>query len=89
MITIYKYLIPNSGVIELPLKAVVLSIGTQGTGIVIWAKIDTSEGKFVQRKFNTYGTGWDIEDQCCGNDEIFIGTVTDAGGYVWHVFEEI
>lgn len=90
MLTIYKYTIQNSGVIELPLNAVILSTGFQrDTGIVLWVKVDTSERKFKQRKFNTYGTGWAIEDQCCGNEEVFIGTVTDVGGYVWHVFEEL
>ena len=88
MRTIHKYNITRLRIIEIPLMATILSVGIQGQEIVLWAKVDT-DNKITTRKFNTYGTGWDIDDQCADSAvEVYLGTVTSPEGYVWHVFEE-
>lgn len=89
MRTIHKYTLGRQGIIEIPVMATILSIGMQGREIVLWAKVDT-DNEITTRKFNTYGTGWDIDDQCSEDAiEVYYGTVAAPEGYVWHVFEEL
>lgn len=89
MRTIHKYILGRQGIIEIPVMATILSVGIQGCEIVLWAKVDT-DNKMTTRKFNTYGTGWDMDDQPSDEtSEVYYGTVTAPEGYVWHVFEEL
>ncbi|MCY1301702.1 hypothetical protein D9M70_513270 [compost metagenome] len=44
-------------------------------------ELDPSAPK-VQRTFLVFGTGWEVVD-----NSQHLGTVIDAGGFVWHLFE--
>ena len=84
---VYKYAIPvtDHPIIELPVGAVVLSVGMQGCNMYIWALIDPQVIAMDLRKFRVAGTGHLIEEEDVGK---FLGTVTGASGViVLHVFE--
>jgi len=90
MITIYKYpLYPSPGIQEIKMpNAKVISAGIDGNGqICIWAEVDTTEKNEVIRNFWCVGTGWDISEIFHFKKIIFIGTVVDIEGLVWHIYE--
>lgn len=84
MKTVYKYTIPflDEAVLELPIGAEVLSVGTQHEQLMLWARIDTeSTHTTVKRRFRVVGTG---HPEAVGR---FIGTVLFRDGtLVFHVF---
>lgn len=84
MHTIFKYKIGPVTEIELPKNAEILTVGSQGSDIFLWAKVDPQAEKET-RRFVGFGTGHDIPDQL---QLAFIGTVF-FGELVFHIFEEI
>ena len=86
MKTIYKYSIDPLFRTMLPEGAKVLSVGSQGSGMFLWALVDPNAPK-VERTFDVYGTGHTV-DYHDGME--FIGTVMMEGGaLVFHVFENV
>lgn len=61
-----------------------LHVAMQNHKITLWARV-RPESKPVQRTFKIYGTGWEMDDESHGRT--YLGTVEDAGGRVWHVFQ--
>lgn len=85
MPTIWKFPIPDTGWVEIPEGARVLSAGVQREQqIVIWAMVDPEAPK-VRRLFTVYGTGREIP--AYGRNASFVGTVF-IGPFVFHVFDQ-
>lgn len=82
---VYKYGICY-GLTEtlLPKHAEILSIGSQGGNICMWAKVDDTVESELRKFFTTF-TGRAIPDNEYLLD--FIGTTTTDDGLVYHVFE--
>ena len=80
---IYKYKITsiNSGKIEMPKGAKILTCQLQGRDMCLWAIVEAAAETEI-RQFDVYGTGFPIEP----TGHTYISTVQD-GGFVWHVFE--
>lgn len=113
MKAIYKYAVGNIEqgsydrmgcfVLELPLRAQVVSAGSQDSELVIWAEVDLAENCTEERAFRLLGTGWnfqervELKDSSNPNFHIekrpvisrLINTVTTHDGFVFHVFEEL
>lgn len=74
----------------------VLTAQMQGDKIVVWAEVDT-ENMFILKKhkltFYLVGTGWYVSDEKvkgnCEDNRIYVNTVQDREGYVWHVYYDI
>lgn len=74
----------------------VLTAQMQGDKIVVWAEVDT-ENTFILKKhrlnFYLVGTGWQVSDEkvksYSADNRIYVGTVQDQEGYVWHVYYDI
>jgi hypothetical protein len=84
METIYKYplrLLADEITLLLPSGAEVLSVGTQGSEIMIWARVHTNHVD-EKRTFVVRGTGHPLT----GQEGRFIGTVQQEP-FVWHIFE--
>jgi hypothetical protein len=89
MLTIHKYdLIKDAGRIEIPAEAEILSIQLQNGKPFLWAKVDT-DFYLSDRRFVCYGTGWELLENSTQESEIFIATVQDNIGLVWHWFEVV
>lgn len=69
--------------IEMPLGAVVLSVGEQRGELVLWARVPVAHYQTEDRSFRIYGTGHQYHDIPRTG---FIGTV-QIGSFAWHVFE--
>ena len=85
--TIWKYqLFPGTNYVNVPRSGRILDIQTQQETITMWILI-FDNNDLVDRKFQVYGTGWEISDDMSSLD--YIGTALQfAGSLVWHVFEE-
>lgn len=84
MYEVWKYVIQPESEIEMPVDSQVLSVGTQGDDICIWAKVDPLAPK-THRNFVVFGTGHQIPDYLKLS---FIGTAfLHCGQLVFHVFE--
>jgi hypothetical protein len=86
--TIWKYpLTVRSGKQDLmvPAGATLLHVEVQQGSPTLWFLINTTNGILI-RTFRVYGTGHEID-----RNELeamsHIGTSTDLGSLVWHVFE--
>ncbi len=74
----------NVSEIEMPVRAKILSVGTQHGNICMWAYVDTNEKRTRVRRFVVCPTGEDIPQ----NAESFLGTVKlYDGALIFHVFE--
>lgn len=73
---------PFANRIDMPEGAVVLTAQLQGGQAMLWALCDPGAPKKT-RKFEYFGTGWEIEQQQLSN---YISTL-QVDGYVWHIFE--
>ena len=84
--TIWKFPLPVTDevtVAALPVGAQILTVQMQHDIPCIWALVD-QYAKSEERRFRTYGTGYDIP----ANPGQYIGTVHMHGSIlVWHVFE--
>lgn len=85
MRTIWKYPLPKPGqsiAIAMPAAARFIHVALQGGAAMLWVEV-LAETKAFHRKFWCFGTGWEIPDGLT-----HIGTVIDAGGFVWHFYNE-
>lgn len=82
MKTIYKYKIDNEVEIDEPIEKV-LDIQIQNGFIVLWAIVSDRQPK-SKILFKIFGTGWEVDDF----PGIYLKTVQDYEGYVWHIFAE-
>ena len=81
---IYKYeLEPNNMPVLMPLGAIPLSVGFQGSYLYVWALVDEYESNVREHRFFTYATG--EEFVLPHGKSTFIGTAPGAG-LVFHVF---
>lgn len=88
MKVIYKYTLRPELVLDIPKGAEILSVHDQGCEICLWALVDPKAEK-EQRKFVSFGTGYDIPD-IPGATLKFIGTThLYSDSLVFHVFELI
>ena len=62
----------------------ILAIKEQNGFICMWILTDLSAPK-CEVMIKSYGTGWSIDPDA---NEVYIDTVIDADGYVWHYFTE-
>lgn len=88
MKTIWKFdvMVNDSVDIEMPAKAEILSIQTQGGLPRMWALVDPNAEKEM-RHFAVFGTGHKHPDEVFDR-LVFIGTFQLAGGaLVFHLFE--
>lgn len=80
MKTVWKF--PLVEKIEMPMRAEILSISTQGGEPMIWALVNPEAKKEV-REFMVFGTGHNVPSGL-----IYRGTFLQAAdALVWHVFE--
>lgn len=86
MLVVHKFVFDNPEMqFDLPLNAQVLSVGRQGTGIVMWVLLDPDpQASKRPRYFGCINTGvqWEQKDKIFN----FLGTVT-IEAIVWHIFE--
>lgn len=86
MFSVWKFELTSMGPCSLlmPEGAEILTIGEQGGGLHLWARVNT-EAPLEERRFWVAGTGHSVP----GDPEIpYLGTAFFAGGaLVWHVFE--
>lgn len=82
MHTVHKYKISPKPII-LPRGAQVLYAGIQAEEFFIWALVDLDETEMVERSFDVWGTGCEIEEY---PNVDFVSTVFE-GPFVWHIFE--
>jgi len=60
--TIWKYeLKVGDNIFEMPRRAEVLTVQTQGKSVCLWALVDADAPK-TKRRFQIYGTGHEMED---------------------------
>ena len=86
MRVVYKYVLElvGSQIIELPTKAMILSVQLQGTSLCLWALIDT-DYSIERRTILIAGTGHDIG----ASGVAYISTVQLDNGLVFHIFEDV
>ena len=82
MKTIYKYKIDSGVEIDEPIEKI-LDIQIQNGFIVLWAIVSGRQPK-SKILFKIFGTGWEVDDF----PGIYLKTVQDYEGYVWHIFAE-
>ena len=87
MKSVYKYPLQISAlnIVQMPSGARVLHVADQAGVTTVWALVDPEVEKVVNRYFWVFGTGQPIDDP---DPLAYLGT-SMAGGFVWHVFEEI
>lgn len=87
MTKIFKYYLPNSdNLIKTHQGAKILSTGLDPIGkLCIWSMVDPNK-PITKRHIRVFGTGWDIEQ---AEALVFIGTVNDGKGCMWHVFNNL
>ena len=90
MTTVYKYTVfPSQEAVEveMPEDAMILSFGVDGLNRpCIWALVNT-ENPIEKREFFCVGTGWNLDEIFAGEPVVYAGSVTDAMGMVWHLFD--
>lgn len=70
---VYKYILGESNVIEIPENPTFLKVAAQGEATVLWALVDPHNEKKSYQVFNVF-TGWPFhKDSINGMD--YIGTV--------------
>lgn len=94
MITIYKYLLPQSVTeLMLPKGAIVHSVGQDpkpenSDQLCLWARVDT-DAPYEPRTFYIAATGRPIVSIADVNTLLFIGTVVTRDRFVFHIHEVI
>lgn len=98
MTVIWKFqlppdLAPGLHSVAMPEDSVILSIQLQrndpmaeGERITIWAEVDPTQKKKVNRKLFAAWTGTAAHDSLPKN-RVYLATVQDIGGIVWHFYE--
>jgi hypothetical protein len=82
--TVFKFEIDPVCEKMIPLDAKILSVGSQGDQVVLWAEVET-DNQMTTRKFRGFGTGHEIASDL---NLSFIGTVQFQNGMVFHIYEE-
>lgn len=87
MKTIHKFPLFNneSGIIEMPVGANILTAMLQNDVIVIYAIVHTTQEKKYNQPIHVIGTGYEMPE---GNNFKYLNTLQD-GRLVSHVFMEI
>lgn len=85
MVKIWKYQIP--GHCEGKIRQV-LNVKMQYGKPVVWVMLDDSIEETRALDFYTVGTGWELTDgdEKVIKSSVYVGTVKDEEGYVWHCF---
>ena len=85
MIKIWKYPIPGRCTEKVKQ---ILTVDIQYGKPVVWVVIDDNLEKETSLAFYTVGTGWEMtgEDEDIFNKSIYMGTVKDEEGYIWHCY---
>lgn len=84
---VYKYTLntQDEQVLDLPMNAQLLTVGTQNGIPQLWALVDIEEERTEERKIIIRGTGHDIDEDAVKE---YIATFTmSQGRLVFHVFE--
>lgn len=92
MTTIWKFSIEikKRVVVNMPKDAEILCVQTQFNEPEIWAMVNPESEILQARLFEVFGTGHEMKDVMFGYKRKYIGTFqTDAGNYVFHVFENV
>lgn len=86
MKTIWKYnlVVTDEQSLNLPDKAVILSVQLQHGSLCLWAEVDTNN-TLDRRTILIYGTGHPMSE--C--EMRFINTVQFNSGLVFHIFEKL
>lgn len=89
MKTIYKYSlkVTDEQVVKLPQQSQILSVQQQGTGLQLWAMVD-SDAPVEDVTIEIFGTGNPIPNIPVGVRREFISTV-QMNSFVWHVFKQV
>lgn len=66
--------------VDMPIPAEIMGVGGNRDGLVVWARVDTSE-QLTSHRFYIKWTGDDIRAK-----SKHVGTVTMPSGLVYHVF---
>jgi hypothetical protein len=86
MRAIFKYEIPVSGHVEIPVDAKILTAQNQGGKICVWAEVET-ENKVHEVIFDVIGTGWELDR---GIEREYLSTVQiNDGDLFFHVYKRI
>ena len=83
---IYKYMlgVDDTQVVQMPIGAKILCVGTQGEVLYLWALVDPRMSDWY-RRINIAGTGNDLSERIMGD---YIGTIHNHMGWaVWHIFD--
>jgi hypothetical protein len=88
MKVVWKFTVPDNGIITMPLGAEILQVHAQGgplnEDVCLWALVDLDEQQLVMRRFMVIGTGHPIPSDML----VYRGTAhLRAGTLVLHVFE--
>ena len=81
--------------ITLPMGAQIVHVGLQRPNealpesIYMWVELDTDSISTIHRVFSVFGTGWAMPDGDIARPIHYIhrGTVQNANGFVWHLYE--
>lgn len=79
---IFKYPLNHGDYPQLPAGAQPISVGCQGSTLVLWALVNPG-AELRTRRIRIFGTGHEC-DTVAGR---FLGTVQMPSGLVWHVFD--
>lgn len=82
----YTLQITDVQTLFLPLGATPLTVQMQHGMPQLWALVDPASVVTEARLFRVYGTGHDIADALT---MLYLATVQDANGFVWHIFEDL
>lgn len=85
--TIWKYplTLTDIQIVELPEGFEILDVQIQRAAPHMWVLVDPSQ-PLVSVDFEVYGTGHPIH-YGMGTSKEYVGTWTDSGNYVWHLFK--
>ena len=84
MKVIWKYGVPDNGVITMPVGATILQVREQFENVCLWALVDPDEQQLELRRFILFGTGHPIPT----GSLVYRGSAHLKGGaLVLHVFE--
>jgi hypothetical protein len=85
MIKIWKYQVP--GACEGHLRQI-LKADMQYGKPVVWVMHDDTVEETHNLTFYTVGTGWELtdKDEEIVRNSLYIDTVKDEEGYIWHIF---
>lgn len=75
----------SSCTIQVPRNSTPLTIRKRGEHLAAYFLVDPNEPETESYTYVIFGTGWDIPDDSL----IYITTIEDPIGYVWHIFQHL